>query len=157
MNLRRLFLFVSVLTCALLAACETTGVKPANPVVVSKISSAKKSGRVALVIYRPRNSMGGLLSPSVELDGKELVNISNGTVFVAAIAPGHHVFQIHNKPSGTEVTLKPGGSVYLQVEIVPGVWKGNGKLTQVAPEQGEFEAKRLKPIDPEQINDPSYR
>ena len=158
MNLRPIFLFVSVVaTCALLTACASSGVKPANPATVSKISSAKKSGKPVLVVYRPRNSLGGLLSPSVEMDGKELVNISNGTVFVAAIPPGHHVFQIRNQESGTEVTLKAGDSIYLKVEIVPGMWKGNGKLTQSAPEQGEFEAKRCEPINSEQINDAAYR
>ena len=91
------------------------------------------------------------------MDGKELVNISNGTVFVAAIPPGHHVFQIRNQESGTEATLKAGDSIYLKVEIVPGMWKGNGKLTQSAPEQGEFEAKRCRPINSEQINDTAYR
>ena len=158
MNLRQIFLFVSVVaTCALLTACASSGVKPANPATASKIASAKKSGKAVLVVYRPRNSLGGLLSPSVEMDGKELVNISNGTVFVAAIPPGHHVFQIRNQESGTEVTLKAGDSIYLKVEIVPGMWKGNGKLTQSAPEQGEFEAKRCEPINSEQINDAAYR
>ena len=158
MNLRPTFLFVSATAiCALLAACASSGIKPPNPTTVSKISSAKKSGKAALVVYRPRNYAGSLLSPSVEMDGKELVNISNGTAFVAAIPPGHHVFQIRNQESGTEVTLKPGDSIYLKVEIVPGIWKGNGKITQSAPEQGEFEAKRCEPIDREQINDPAYR
>jgi hypothetical protein len=158
MNLRPIVLFVSlVATCALLTACASSGVKPVNPATVSKISSAKKSGKAVLVVYRPGNALGGLLSPSVEMDGKELVNISNGTVFVAAIPPGHHIFQIRNQESGTELTLKAGNSIYLKVEIVPGMWKGNGKLTQSAPEQGEFEAKRCRPIDSEQINDAAYR
>ena len=37
------------------------------------------------------------------------------------------------------------------------MWKGNGKLTQSVPEQGEFEAKRCEPINSEQINDTAYR
>jgi hypothetical protein len=40
--------------------------------------------------------------------------------------------------------------------LEPGFWKGNGKLTQVMPEQGKFEAKRLELIDPEQIA-PAFR
>ena len=79
MNLRPIFLFVSVVaTCALLAACASSGVKPANPATVSKISSAKKSGKAVLVVYRPRNSLGGLLSPSagVIVDAFEPVDLA---------------------------------------------------------------------------------
>src|SRR5438128_2398516 len=141
MNLRQIFLFVSVVaTCALLTACASSGVKPANPATASKIASAKKSGKAVLVVYRPRNSLGGLLSPSVEMDGKELVNISNGTVFVAAIPPGHHVLQIRNQESRTELTIKAGDSIYPKVEIVPGTWQVNCKHTRRAHEQRESEA-----------------
>src|SRR5207244_9135753 len=158
MNLRPIFLFISVVaTCVLLTACASSGVKPVNPATVSKISSAKKSGKAVLVVYRPRNSLGGLLSPSVEMDGKELVNISNGTVFVAAIPPGHHVFQIRNQESGTELTLKSGDSIYLNVEIVPGMWKGNVNLTQSLHAEADSEPKRCRPINSEQINDTAYR
>jgi len=38
--------------------------------------------------------------------------------------------------SGAEIDLRPGQSYYLKVEIVPGFWKGGGKMTYVAPEQG---------------------
>lgn len=110
-----------------------------------------------MVIYRPQNYLGGMLSPTVQLDGKSLVDMDNGRVFIGAILPGHHIFEIENQKSGTEVTLKPGSIIYLKVEIVPGVWKGNGQLTQVALEQGEFEAKRLELIKPSQIDDPSFR
>lgn len=110
-----------------------------------------------MVIYRTADSMGAFISPTVMLGGKELANIGNGRVFVVAIAPGHYVVEMDNKKTGTEVTLRAGSSVYLKVEMVPGVWIGQGKLTQIAPEQGEFEAKKLKLIDPKEIENPSYR
>ena len=110
-----------------------------------------------IVIYRPNNSLGAFITPTVMLNGKELINIGNGRVFVAAIAPSRYVVEMDNKKSGTEVTLKSGSSVYLKVEMVPGTWIGKGKLTQVAPEQGEFEAKKLELINPKEIEDPSFR
>ena len=155
MNLRSPFLMMT--TCAFLAACQTTGPTAPNTATVAKLSSLKHAGKGTVMIYRPQNYLGGMLSPTVQLDGKSLVDMDNGRVFIGAIPPGHHVFEIENQESGTEVTLRPGDAIYLKVEIVPGVWKGNGKLTQVAPEQGEFEAKRLELINPSQIDNPAFR
>jgi hypothetical protein len=154
MNQHSISALILVPFCALLCACESTGRQP-DAATVAKLS-ASRSDRATVVVYRPRNSLGGLLSPTVQVDGKSLVDIDNGRVFVGVISPGHHVFQIENQNSGTEVTLKSGSKIYLKVEIEPGMWKGRGKLTQMAPEQGEFEAKRLKLISTEQIA-PTYR
>ena len=110
-----------------------------------------------MVVYRSSNTFGAFLRPTVTLNGKDLVNIGNGRVFVGTLRPGHHVFEMDDKKSGTEVDLKAGQSVYLKVEIVPGIWKGGGKLTQVAPEQGQFEAKRLELIPVKEIEDASQR
>jgi hypothetical protein len=148
--------FASISVAALLCACESTGDKQPNPATTAKLSAVGRSGMATVVVYRPRNSLGGLLSPTVQIDGNSLVDIDNGSVFIGAIRPGHHVFQIENQNSGTEVTLNSGGKIYLKVEIEPGMWKGRGKLTQVALEQGEFEAKRLKLITRAQIA-PPYR
>ena len=101
--------------------------------------------------------MGGMLSPTVTVNGRELVNIGSGTVFVGAFKPGHYVFESNDKNSGTELDLKPGTSVFIKMEIVPGMWRGNGRLTQVAAEQGLFESKRLKPVRLDDIEDPAYR
>lgn len=110
-----------------------------------------------MVIYRPRNSFGGWVSATVLLDGRELVNMDNGRVFVFPIPTGRHVVEMDNKKSGTEVTLGAGSSVFLKVEMVPGTWHGSGKLTQVAPEQGEFESQRLELGSPKDIENPSFR
>ncbi|MFT3791972.1 MAG: hypothetical protein QM741_13055 [Rudaea sp.] len=110
-----------------------------------------------MVVYRPSNFMGSGLRPTIELDGKDLANIGNGRVFVSGISPGHHVFEMDDKNSGTAVELKPGDEIYLKVEIVPGFWKGGGKITQVAAQQGMYEAMRLDPIEPKEIEDVSYR
>jgi Protein of unknown function (DUF2846) len=156
MNIRSISVVALAAMCAIVCGCQSTGVKEPNAATAAKLSSAHHSEKATVVVYRPRSALGAILSPTVQIDGKSLVDIDNGHVFVGTVAPGHHVFQIENQNSGTEVTLKSGGTIYLKVEIEPGFWKGNGKLTQVAPEQGEFEAKRLELIDPEQIA-PAFR
>jgi hypothetical protein len=139
-----------------LALCTTEGVPHVNSATVSKMQSVPPS-MARLVIYREERYLGSLLSPTVTVNGKELVNVGNGRVFVGAFRPGHYVFESNDKNSGTEIDLKPGSSIFIKMEIVAGMWKGNGRLLQVAPEQGAFEAKRLKPVDLNDIENPSYR
>lgn len=91
------------------------------------------------------------------LNGKEFVNIGNGRVFIGAFKPGHYAFEMDDRKSGTETDLTPGKSVFMKVAIVPGFWKGGGRLTQMAPDQGAFEAKRLELISASEIEIPSYR
>jgi Protein of unknown function (DUF2846) len=148
---------VLILIAASLGACATSSAtKPANPQVLAKLHAIDKT-KATMVIYRPREYMGAALRPTVVLDGKDLVNIGNGKVFVAALSPGHHTFEMDDKKSGTTVDLKAGEEVYLKIEIVPGFWKGGGKMTQVAPQQGTYEATRLDLIEPNEIEDPRFR
>ncbi|MBA3608093.1 MAG: hypothetical protein H0W43_06230 [Chthoniobacterales bacterium] len=147
---------LSLTFCILLGGCATTGVQPVNPQVVAKISSIPKT-MAMVVLYRESNFYGSALRPTVVLNGNDLVNIGNGRVFVSAIPPGHYVFEMDDRKSGTEVDLKPGQAVYMKVELVQGFWKGGGRLLQVAPEQGAFEAKRLEPVDSREIENPSFQ
>ncbi len=146
--------------CALFlgaGGCATTGVQQANPAVVQKISEVNRATMATVIIYRESNFYGSGLRPTVTLNGKDFVNIGNGRVFVGAFLPGHYVFEMDDKKSGTEVDLVPGKSVYMKVELVPGFWKGGGRLLQMAPEQGAFEAARLEPLSPNEIEISSYR
>jgi len=158
MNTNLLRCALVILIAASLGACATSSeTKPANPLVLSKLRAIDKSKMATMVVYRPREYMGAALRPTVVLGGKDLVNIGNGKVFVAALPPGSHTFEMDDKKSGTTVNLKPGDEVYLKIEIVPGFWKGGGKMTQVATQQGNYEATRLDPIELKEIEDPRYR
>jgi hypothetical protein len=142
--------------CALLVSCATQGVSPVNPAVNAKLQSVGRN-RAAVVVYRESNFMGAALRPTVMLNGQDFVNVGNGRVFVGAFQPGHYVFQMDDRNSGTEVDLTPGKAIYMKVDIVPGVWKGGGRLTQMAPEQGSFEAQRLQLLEPKEIEIAAYR
>ena len=148
-----LFIFIA----ASLGACaSSSATKPANPQVLARMQSIDKT-KATMVIYRPRVALGAALRPTVVLDGKDLVNIGNGKVFVAPLSPGHYTFEMDDKKSGTAVDLKSGEAVYLKIEIVPGFWKGGGKMTQVAPQQGNYEATRLDLIELKEIEDARFR
>ena len=154
--MNRFTIWVCLIASFFFASCASEGVRPVNPATEAKLKSVPSS-MARVVIYREARPLGALLSPDVTVNGKDLVNIGNGKVFVGAFRPGHYVFESNDKNSGTEVDLKPGSSIFIKMEIVPGMWKGNGKLLQVAPEQGAFEAKRLTPVSPANIEDANYR
>ncbi len=122
-----------------------------------KLGAINRSTSAAVVIYRENNFYGSALRPTVMLNGKDFVNIGNGRVFVGRFQPGHYVFEMDDKKSGTEIDLVPGKTVYMKVELVPGFWKGGGRLLQMAAEQGAFEAKRLQLVPDREIEIASYR
>ncbi len=121
------------------------------------MNAVDKRSMATVVIYRESNFYGSALRPTVMLNGKEFVNMGNGRVFIGTFRPGHYAFEMDDKKSGTEMDLTPGKSVFMKVEVVSGFWKGGGRLTQMAPEQGAFEAKRLELIPENEIEIPSYR
>ncbi len=143
--------------CLLLGGCATTGVKLTNPAVVQKLNSIDKASMATVVIYREGNFMGGGLRPTVMLNGKDFVNIGSGRVFIGKFSPGHYAFEMDDRKSGTEVDLHAGQVLYMKVEIVPGFWKGGGRLTQMAPEQGAFESRRLQLLPANEIEMAAYR
>jgi hypothetical protein len=50
------------------------------------------------------------------------------------------------------VPLQPaaGETVYVQLVIVPGVWRGGGRLLQVDPEEARGKIAKLKPLHGEE-------
>jgi hypothetical protein len=145
-----------ILSFLLLGGCASPGVSPVNSEVVRRLQSVPAS-KATVVIYRERNFAGAALRPTVMLNGQDFVNVGNGRVFVGAFQPGHYALQMDDRKSGTELDLRPGQVVYLRVEIVPGFWKGGGRMTQMASEQGSFEARRLQLTESREIEIAAYR
>jgi hypothetical protein len=154
---RTLGLF-AVLTSLFFSGCASNpGVKPDNPAVTAKLDAIPRDQKAILVIYRESNFMGAALRPTVMIDGHDLVNIGNGRVFIAALNPGKYAIEMDDKKSGAELDLKAGDSAFFKTEIVPGMWKGGGRLLKVLPEQGLFEAKKLDLVPANEIEKPEYR
>jgi len=146
----------------LFAACASTP-PPASPhAAAAPAPSVSVEGlspeEIATVyIYRPKAFMGFALHPTVMLDGKDLINIGNGRLFVGQFPAGKRLFKMDDGKSGAELDLQPGQSYYLKVEIVPGFWKGGGKMSHVTPEQGGVEVQDLEAIEQNEIEDPAFR
>lgn len=120
----------------------------------TKVASSDSNATV--YIYRYKQFTGSALSPSVYCDDNELARMDNGKFFVVTLAPGQHLFRSNDKQAGINVDLKPGQKYYIRVEIAAGFMKGHGRLTAVAPEQGSYEIKKLKPLDQDKVKDTQH-
>jgi uncharacterized protein DUF2846 len=147
----------------ILAACasSTPATPPATATPESTAASmslpAPSPDMATVYIYRPKAFVGFALHPTVMLDGKDLINVVNGTVWAGNFKPGKYLFQMDDKKSGAELDLKPGEIYYFRVEVVPGMWKGGGRMTLMAKEQGSVEIKGLNPLNPNEVVHPMFK
>lgn len=161
-------------TLVLLAACSSSAPQPAAPAATPSAAIAPspaapaaetptastpvdRSGMAAVYVYRPKAFMGMALRPTVMVDGKDLVHIGNGRVYTGYFAPGKYLFQMDDKKSGAELEVKAGDKYFFRVEIVPGFWKGGGRMTLMDGKQGEYEITQLQPVPVTEIADKSHQ
>ncbi|MGZ8831414.1 MAG: DUF2846 domain-containing protein [Thermoanaerobaculia bacterium] len=166
---RRFMLSLSVLISLvlMLAGCASSSPAPATPETTATTTAAPAAASSSLpqpspdmatvYIYRPKAFVGFALHPTVMLDGQDLINVANGTVWAGNFKPGHYVFQMDDKKSGAELDLQAGELYYFRVEIVPGMWKGGGRMTLMAKEQGSLEIKNLAPLAPTEVEHPMFK
>jgi hypothetical protein len=119
-------------------------------------TSSDTKSQATVYVYRYKQFVGKALSPSVYCDENELARMENGRYFVVTLAPGQHVFRSNDKQAGINLDLKPGEKYYVRVEIATGLMKGHGRLVSVAPEQGSYEIKNLKPLDSDKVKDTQH-
>jgi hypothetical protein len=105
-----------------------------------------------IFIYRYRQFVGAAISPSVYCDEIQLARMENGRYFVT-LPPGKHTFRSNDTQSGIELDSKDYQEYYIRVEITTGFAKGHGRLVVTPPEQGSYEVRKLKPLDPDKIKD----
>ena len=104
-------------------------------------------------VYRYKQFVGSAISPSFYCDEVQLARMENGRYFVVTLPPGKHEFRSNDKQSGIEVDVKEGQDYYIRVELAPGFAKAHGRLVAASPEQGSYEIRKLKPLDPDKIKD----
>jgi hypothetical protein len=128
-------------------------------VLVSSIQAAgedaRSSANAKVFIYRYKHVTGATLEPSVYCDDVQLARMDNGRYFVASISPGRHVFRSNDAQSGIEIETSPGQEYFIRIEIATGFLKGHGRLVETAREQGGYEIKKLKLLEPDKVRDQS--
>lgn len=127
-----------------------------QPASASNSTSADTKSQATVYVYRYKQFVGKALSPSVYCDENELARMENGRYFVVTLPAGPHVFRSNDKQAGINLDVKPGEKYYVRVEIAAGFMKGHGRLVSVAPEQGSYEIKNLKPLDGDKVKDTEH-
>ena len=145
--------FPVVTALLFLASSLLSAQVPSSTAPGSAPASPTKDSQATVYIYRYKQFVGSALTPSVFCDDFELARMSNGKFLVAKFPAGKHAFRSNDNQAGIDLDLKSGQDYYIRVEIAAGMMKGHGRLLLVAPEQGGYEIKKLKPLDADKIKD----
>jgi len=100
-----------------------------------------------IVFFREAHFTGSALKPSIYVDGKEADRLVNGRWFSVHAEPGKHELQssAKNQPA-TVIETKAGETVYVQMVVVTGNWRGGGRLLQVDSTDAQKVIAKLKPL-----------
>jgi hypothetical protein len=98
-------------------------------------------------VYRYKAFEGKALRPSIYVNDADIARLQSGRGVVLSLAAGKHTFRSNDKQSQIEIDVKADQTYYIRIDIARGFFKGHGRLTMVAPEQGDSEFKQVKPVD----------
>lgn len=116
-------------------------------------SAQAQNGTV--VVYRASKYTGSALKPSVYVDGNQVARLGNGRYISLQLAPGKHSFESSmKKEAALELEVKPSETVYLEMVILTGTWRGGGRLIPVGQEDAKSALLKLKPADGKQAAGP---
>jgi hypothetical protein len=98
-----------------------------------------------IVFFREEHFTGSALKPSIYVDGNEIVRMANGHWFSVSLEPGKHKLQssAKNEPASV-VDVSAGQTVYVQMVIVTGNWRGGGRLLTVDSTEAQGKVAKLK-------------
>jgi Protein of unknown function (DUF2846) len=120
----------------------------AGVILLSVTMSAQDTANV--VFYRNRAEKGLARRTTINVDGKRVCSLKNGSFLEIALPPGEHEFSGPNKAQGGKVTLQPGKTYYFATRHNherPFQFQNVWAIYPVSPEQGSFEVTSLKPLD----------
>lgn len=131
-----LFLFV------LLSGCSAVG-----PTLSESDIQPVEPDKARLYFYRLPALYGSALRPPVLLDGESVGISVSGSVFFVDTSPGSHTISITSDSERILLfELSPDESVYVRMDMEPGVWIANVRPVLVAPELGRHEVRDLSVI-----------
>ncbi len=106
-----------------------------------------------VVFFRPKRFTGKALTPSVYVDGKQVARLDNGRFFSMKLPAGGHEIQSSMKHSILTIEVESGETIYLEMVILTGMWRGGGRLIPAPEEDARIRLRKLKPLGPKWIKD----
>lgn len=129
----------ALLSCTLLSA--TLVAVPQDP------------DQALLVFYRPNRFSGSALTPSVYVNGEQVARLDNGRYFSLRIPAGRYEVSSSMKHAPLLIEVKPREVAFLEMVILPGNWRGGGRLIPAPAEDARAALQKLKPLDKKWIMD----
>ena len=130
-------------------------------------SAADEASQAATVhLYRESRVVARIYRAPIRLDGDPLLDLANGAVWTAKLAPGTYTFTANDRDvfsdkdknaSSIKVDLQAGQTVYVRASLVMGGRKPNTTLTIVPEDEGSKAIARLKPVRPADVKHPAYK
>jgi hypothetical protein len=107
-----------------------------------------------VIVYRPSKFAGSALKPSIYLDGNQVARLANGRYVSLQVAPGKHNFESSMKHAAPlELEVKSNETVYLEMVLLPGTWRGGGRLVPVGEDDAKSAMLKLKPLDARDVSE----
>jgi hypothetical protein len=117
-------------------------------------------GTATIVFYRYRAYVGSARRATANVDEKQICSLANGRYFKTEVPACTHLITGPDKRKGEEVTFEAGKTYYFRAVLnVTGAFQIHNVFTviPVPPEQGQFEIKSLKELDPSDVNRPTEK
>jgi hypothetical protein len=109
--------------------------------------SDEKAQDSTIVFYREKHFTGSALKPSIYVDDKEIDRLSNGRWLSVSVPPGKQSLSSSAKNQAhTLIETSAGETVYVQMIIATGTWRGGGRLIQVDATEAKDKIAKLKPL-----------
>ncbi len=169
--MRRTALVLLVLAAAALAGCSSTTRQAATPAPAAKppaapasaappisapaVAAAPAGDRAYVTVYRKKRIVGAILNTSVYVDRVEVADLDPGTYVRVAVAPGPHTFWADEEKDAVTLDLQAGREYFFRMGLVPGLWKGHGRLEAVDEATGRAEFGSWAPKLAKDIRQPA--
>jgi hypothetical protein len=119
---------------------------PATPSAPAAVAPTAESADIGiLVVYRQKRIVGMALNTSFHLDGTEVAELDPGTFVKVKATPGQHRVWADEEKDAQAIEVGAGTTTYFRMELVPGLWKGHGRLVAVDATAGAAELAEWKP------------
>jgi hypothetical protein len=145
-----------IICCNLLLAALAAAQQPSTRSNDAANSVTPPQGTAKCVLYRHRLARGSAVRIGLFIDGVQAANIVNGRWVSLDVPAGHHTIKPKDDQSGLEMELEAGKTYYVLTWWgEEGMFHAAHKMvTLVAPEQGAYEVKQLKPLDEKDVSWP---
>jgi hypothetical protein len=120
-----------------------------------KTEAPSPSEKATVIFYRYRAYVGSARRATINVDGKQICSLVNGRWYKTEIPSGTHLVTGPDKRKGAELVLEAGKTYYFHAVLnVTGAFQIHNVFTVVPVplEQGQFEVKSLKELDPADAN-----